>query len=78
VTPVRYMKMRATAILAFILLAASAAHAEDSKLIGKWNAVDPPGKSAEFHEDGAFEYAYELGAIPTVLRSPGRPTGSIS
>ena len=61
------MKMRLTVIVIINLLFASAAHAEDSKLIGKWIAVDQPGKWAEFHSNGSFQYAYELGPIPTVL-----------
>ena len=40
--------------------------------------AEAQGKWAEFHEDGSFEYAYELGAIPTVLRSTGRLVGSIN
>jgi hypothetical protein len=62
------MKPLAIAILAAALFVDSAAYAADPNLIGRWNAVDQPGKWAEFYPDGSFEYAYELlGTIPAVL-----------
>lgn len=60
------MKTSAAALL-LALLAVSVASAEDNKLVGNWNAVDQPGKWAEFRADGTFRYIYDLTPPPVIL-----------
>ncbi len=57
--------MKILVIVLAVFLAPAVAHAEDNKLVGKWESVDQPGKLAEFDADGVFMYVY---APQTVLQ----------
>jgi hypothetical protein len=60
------MKIRAVVLL-IAMFAAPAAQAADDRLVGKWDAIDQPGKWAEFRADGVFSYIYDTGRPPTIL-----------
>jgi len=62
------MKLAVAAAFAFALLASPAAQADDSALIGKWTALDQPGKAIEFLANGEFHYVYDIGPPRTELQ----------
>jgi hypothetical protein len=60
--------MRAAALAAFIVLAATPAVADDPKVVGLWTSLDQPGKMIEFSADGTFRYLYSLTSPRAVLQ----------
>lgn len=62
-----FIGLRAAALLVASLAAALPAFAQQHELVGKWEAVNQPGKWIDFKANGEVHYLYSITPVPTRL-----------